>query len=117
MIDVDKQIAETLPWEDESPTNNSRVLIITTSTCEPCKKMVPDLAVVHNSGHKFEVYKATVDTGVGSVAILSERYEVTSVPTLVLFDPEGNKVKAHTGVLTIEELIHWLGITMEYPTL
>lgn len=45
-----------------------------------------------------EIWKPVAVKGFGS------KYEVRTVPTLILVDDEGNVVKRHSGLLGVQEL-------------
>ena len=63
------------------------------SWCEPCKQMAPILEEVARDGYgDFSVVKIDIDEN----KYLSERYDIKSIPTLVLF-VKGTEVARHTG--------------------
>ena len=74
------------------------------SWCEPCKQMAPILEEVARDGYgDFSVVKIDIDEN----KYLSERYDIKSIPTLVLF-VKGTEVARHTGATNKEFFAPWL---------
>ena len=72
--------------------------------CEPCKQMAPILEKVAREGYgEFGVVKIDIDEN----KYLSERYNIRSIPTLVLF-VKGTEVARHTGATNKGFFAHWL---------
>jgi thioredoxin len=72
--------------------------------CEPCKRMAPILEKVAREGYgEFGVVKVDIDEN----KYLSERYNIRSIPTLVLF-VKGTEVARHTGATDKGFFAHWL---------
>ncbi|SVA34797.1 uncharacterized protein METZ01_LOCUS87651 [marine metagenome] len=72
--------------------------------CEPCKQMAPILEKVAREGYgEFGVVKIDIDEN----KYLSERYNIRSIPTLVLF-VKGTEVARHTGATDKGFFAHWL---------
>ena len=74
------------------------------SWCEPCKQMAPILEEVARDGYgEFGVVKIDIDEN----KYLSERYNIKSIPTLVLF-VKGTEVARHTGATSKAFFAEWL---------
>ncbi len=74
------------------------------SWCGPCKKMAPILEEIAKEGYgEFDVVKIDIDEN----KYLSERYNIKSIPTLVLF-VKGTEVTRHTGATNKGFFAHWL---------
>ena len=74
------------------------------SWCEPCKQMAPILEEVARDGYgEFGIVKIDIDEN----KYLSERYNIKSIPTLVLF-VKGTEVARHTGTTSKGFFAEWL---------
>lgn len=72
--------------------------------CGPCKRMAPILEEIAKEGYgEFGVVKIDIDEN----KYLSERYDIKSIPTLVLF-VKGTEVARHTGATNKEFFAPWL---------
>lgn len=81
--------------------SNRYVVWFTTPTCQPCKRMTPAMDKVQQRGvvvEKLNVHDFPEE---------AKRYDVSSVPTLVLVN-DGTEVKRATKALTYLELIDFL---------
>lgn len=68
--------------------------------CAPCRAMKPILETVKNQlGDGISIYKIDVDKN----QQISERYQVRSIPTLILFK-NGEPIWRHSGVVSAREL-------------
>lgn len=74
--------------------------------CGPCKMMAPVLESVDNENDWLDVVKINAD----EQAELAKRYDVASIPTLLLFK-KGKVVEYHVGALPKFKL---LGIINEH---
>lgn len=74
--------------------------------CGPCKMMTPVLESVDKENDWLEVVKINAD----EQADLAKRYDISSIPTLLLFK-KGKIVEYHTGALPKFKL---LGIINEH---
>lgn len=68
--------------------------------CHPCKLMAPILDEYLKTNPVYEIQKVDVDKE-GSLA---ERYNVQSVPTLIIIDKDGNEVRRIVGFSGGDEL-------------
>jgi thioredoxin reductase (NADPH) len=70
--------------------------------CGPCKRISPMLenSASHLSG-KVKFLKVNVD----KLSSLTSSYQITSMPTVILFDPEGNMVERKVGTGEISDLL------------
>jgi len=72
--------------------------------CEPCKRMAPILEKVAREGYgEFGVVKIDIDEN----KYLSERYNIRSIPTMVLF-VNGTEVARRTGTQGKGFLAEWM---------
>lgn len=74
-----------------------KVLKIYSRTCGPCK-------VLENSLQLAGIPHESVDVQSIQGEDIAAKYEVRTVPTLILVDDEGNIVKRHNGLLGVQEL-------------
>lgn len=72
------------------------------SWCGPCK--VLDKMLKEHSNIKYENVDIDTPDGEG----LSVKYNVRSVPTMLIVDEEGNLVNRLTGVPTVDELMKFV---------
>ena len=73
-----------------------KVLKIYSRTCGPCK--VLDVTQLAGIPHE------SIDVQSIRGEDIASKYEIKTVPTLILVDDEGNVVKRHSGLLGIQEL-------------
>lgn len=73
-------------------------------SCVPCKRMTPVIGDIEDDNEgKLAVYKVNINFD----ADIAEKYEVQSVPTLVLFN-NGNEVARQTGAVRKDALSQWI---------
>jgi thioredoxin len=103
--------AQPSPLEAALASGKPTVAEFGRGTCEPCKKMVPilqDLAAAYKD--RLNVVTVSVD----DYPELAARFGVSAIPTQIIFDAGGKKVRSHLGVWTLEDIIEHLkmvGIT------
>jgi len=69
--------------------------------CQPCKMVTPILQKVkHEMGEKVRIVKINVDNN----QAISAKYNIRSIPTLMLFK-NGQMVFNQAGVISYEEII------------
>lgn len=66
-------------------------------TCGPCKVLESNLQFAGIPHESIDVQSAE------SYDVIA-KYEIKTVPTLILVDDEGNVVKRHSGLLGVQEL-------------
>ena len=90
---------------DHDVLNKNLVIVdFYASWCEPCKQMAPILEEVARDGYgEFGVVKIDIDEN----KYLSERYDIKSIPTLVLF-VKGTEVARRTGATSKGFFAEWL---------
>lgn len=71
--------------------------------CNPCKMLAPILDQTEDSFSELNFLKVDVD----KLNILASKYQVSSIPTLILFD-QGQPVQRHIGFIPQAQLIEWL---------
>jgi S1-C subfamily serine protease len=69
--------------------------------CAPCRKMEPVIAEMIRDGYPIKVVDFDREQA------KAKRYNITSVPTLVLVDPSGNEVARLPGYHTYNEVGRW----------
>ena len=74
-----------------------KVLKIYSRTCGPCK-------VLENNLQLAGIPHESVDVQSMQGEDIAAKYEVRTVPTLILVDDGGNVVKRHNGLLGVQEL-------------
>ena len=74
-----------------------KVLKIYSKTCGPCK-------VLENNLQLAGIPHESVDVRSAQGEEIVAKYEVKTVPTLLLVDEEGKVIKRHTGLLRVQEL-------------
>ena len=72
-----------------------KLLKVYSKTCGPCKVLERNLK---QSG--IEYINIDVDSEEGEK--ISDKYEVTMVPTVLLLDDNDNLIKKNTGILNVE---------------
>ena len=79
-----------------------KLLKVYSKTCGPCKVLERNLK---QSG--IEYINTDVDSEEGEK--ISDKYEVTMVPTLLLLDDNDNLIKKNTGILNVEGIKNFIG--------
>lgn len=79
-----------------------KLLKVYSKTCGPCKVLERNLK---QSG--IEYINIDVDSEEGEK--ISDKYEVTMVPTLLLLDDNDNLIKKNTGILNVEGIKNFIG--------
>ena len=74
-----------------------KVIKIYSRSCGPCKVLENNLQLANISHESIDVQSAE---GYDAVT----KYDVKTVPTLLLVDDNDNVVKKHTGILGVQEL-------------
>lgn len=74
-----------------------KVLKIYSRTCGPCKVLENNLQLAGIPHENIDVQSIEGEDVVS-------KYKVTTVPTLIIVDDEGNAVKRHNGLLGVQEL-------------
>jgi len=81
---------------------NKGMLFFSAPWCEPCKVLKPVIDQISREGINTKSINTEYD------AVLTERYRIKSVPTLVLTDLNGNEIKrAAAGGWTKEQVLNW----------
>lgn len=87
---------------------NPEVYYFTAPWCAPCKKLGPILEKIAKEHPDFAFLKIDIDRENNSK--IAERYNVVSVPTLVLSKPDETDVSVLTGAQTERGVLRWLGL-------
>lgn len=80
--------------------------IFTARWCNPCKLFKPVLDNVLASMSNIQVNRIDIDSQEGQVFIT--KFQVKSVPTLILFGEDRKEIKRLTGVRSEFEIKSWL---------
>ena len=84
-------------------TNKKVVIDFYADWCGPCKMMAPFFEEVSNESNETIFAKINVD----ELESLSSEFEITSIPTLILF-VEGNPTNRKVGFLSKEMIIDFV---------
>ena len=89
-------------FEKEVINSNEKVIVDFFATwCGPCQMLAPVLSeIAEEYKDKIKVCKINID----EEQELAEKFEVVSIPTLVIFE-NGQPVKKYIGYISKEELI------------
>lgn len=101
IIDVDKDsfVKEVLECK-------SKVLVdFNALWCGPCKMLRPILEEISTNRKDLKIVSVNID----DVDELAEKYNVSSIPCLILFD-KGNEVKRNIGLISKDEIENMVGI-------
>jgi len=79
-------------------------------SCVPCQMMIPAREAVKE---KFDGKADVVYVHTDREQILSARYGIQSIPTLIFFDQDGNEVHRHVGIMEQQEMEEWLNSILE----
>lgn len=74
------------------------------SWCGPCKMLKPILEEISNDNDNIKVVSINID----EEDELAEKYEVSSIPCLVLFD-KGKEIKRNIGLISKDEIENMIG--------
>ena len=70
--------------------------------CGPCKVMSPLIEQMDKQG-KIKVKKINVDYD----ASMPQKYNIKSVPTMVLTDLDGNEINRKVGQMSEQQILDW----------
>lgn len=74
------------------------------SWCGPCKMLKPILEEISNDNDDIKVVSINID----EEDELAEKYEVSSIPCLVLFD-KGKEITRNIGLISKDEIENMIG--------
>jgi len=80
----------------------NKVMMFSSETCAPCKQMK---AIMENIDHTA-VHLEYLDARQEREQVL--KYGMRTLPTFVMTDGDGNKIKQYSGVMSPEEYEAWL---------
>jgi thioredoxin 1 len=79
------------------------ILLFTAPWCEHCKVVTPLLESMGSKG-KIKLKKVNVDYDVSTTS----RYNVKSIPTVILTDLQGNEIKRRGGAgMSEQDILNW----------
>ena len=100
MLEVNKD-----NFENEVLKSEKRVLVdFNAEWCGPCKMMKPVLEELSHTNNDIKIVSVNVD----NEDELSQNYNVSSIPCLVLFE-NGNEIKRNVGLISRSELDDFIG--------
>ena len=82
----------------------NRILYFSTRHCGPCKAFKP---LVNESISETGVNVVFVDADASRD--LAMKYGISSVPTMIMVDANGNIVRRHSGVMAKPQLLKFMG--------
>lgn len=82
-------------------TRGLTILSFRATWCGPCKTMAPRIASLEKAGYPVREIDVDVEKD------MAARYEVGSIPCLVLIDRDGNQLKRIIGVRPTNEIAAW----------
>lgn len=74
-----------------------KVLKIYSRTCGPCRVLENNLQFAGIPHESIDIQSVQGEN-------IVDKYGIKAVPTLILVDEEGEVIKRHTGLLSVEEL-------------
>ena len=74
-----------------------KVLKFYSKTCGPCKVLEKNLQEANITHESIDIQSIENEN-------IIDKYEIRTIPTLILIDDEGNVVKRHNGLLGVQEL-------------
>mgnify|MGYP000151756909 FL=1 len=81
---------------------NKGILYFSAPWCGPCKVMSPLIEQMDKQG-KIKVKKINVDYD----ASMPQKYNIKSVPTMVLTDLDGNEINRKVGQMSEQQILDW----------
>lgn len=92
-------------FETEVLKSAKRVLIdFNANWCGPCKMLKPILEDIAQNNDEIKIVSINID----NEDELSEKYDVSSIPCLVLFD-KGKEIKRNVGLISKEDIESFIG--------
>lgn len=91
-------------FESEVLRNKKVLVDFNADWCGPCQMLRPVVEEVANENDNVKIVSINVDNN----DVLSEKFNVFSIPCLVLFE-NGKEVKRNVGVMTKDEIIEMIG--------
>ena len=91
-------------FEDEVLKSDVKVLVdFYADWCGPCKMMAPVLEEIAENNNGFKIVKLNVDENMS----IAEKYNIRSIPALVVFD-KGEVVNKSIGLISKNEVLDLL---------
>lgn len=72
------------------------------STCIPCKMMLP---ILEKLKHDLEGKASVIVIDIRECSSLSQKFQITLIPTQIFFDSTGEEVFRHQGFMSEEDII------------
>ncbi len=104
------QIQSTAEFETKVIKNPKPVLVdFFAQWCGPCKRLAPVLEELSQEMQdKLDIFKIDVD----QVPELAERYNVSSIPALIIFE-RGQEIASQIGAFSKSDLQKWLKVKVK----
>jgi len=100
VIDVNKD-----NFEKEVLNSDKKVLVdFNADWCGPCKMIKPMIEEIAESDDEIKVVSINID----DEDELSEKYNVSSIPCLIIFD-KGKEIKRNVGLISKDEIESLIG--------
>ena len=100
VIDVNKD-----NFEKEVLNSDKKVLVdFNADWCGPCKMIKPMIEEIAESDDEIKVVSINID----DEDELSEKYNVSSIPCLIIFD-KGKEIKRNVGLISKDEIESLMG--------
>ena len=81
---------------------NKGILFFSAPWCSACKQIEPKVDILISEGVRVNKVNCDYD------AVMTERYKIKSIPTLILTDMQGNEIKRMVGAQSnLQQLKEW----------
>ncbi len=75
--------------------------------CSPCRTLDANLELIDFTGNNIDLEKIDID----SITRLElQNLGVKGVPTMILYDEDGNEISRKTGAMSVSQIETWLGL-------
>ena len=93
-------------FNEEVIKSEKKVLVdFNANWCGPCKMLKPILEEISANNDNIKIVSINVD----DEDELAEKYNIYSIPCLILFD-KGNEIKRNIGLISKDEILNMIGV-------